>query len=254
MKKINIFWILSVMLFLFYSCANDKNGKDKLLTKLVETAEDGSSVTTLFAYKGNEIVSSDNATEHIDYTYVNGLITKVIIKNKSKQSAETVDYIYEKEQLMTLKSSDNYRINFIYNSDGTVAYERFSIDSNNQETKLYHGVLSFKNDNLIKDKRTLDGTEVGVVTTEDVSFEYDSKKNPMHAIVGFDKLKNQNQLVSVNNSLISVVENTTTNAEDQIISSAKFYKSTFKYDTDDYPTEQFAETAKSGSLKSQYFY
>ncbi|MEZ7499151.1 hypothetical protein QO200_10405 [Flavobacterium sp. Arc3] len=254
MKKVNVFWILSLVLFLFYSCANDKNGNDKLLTKLVEKTEDGSSFTTLFSYKGNEIVSSDNANEHVDYTYVNGLITKIITKNKSNQSAVTVDYNYQKEQLVSVKSSDNYRIDFVHNSDGTVAYERFSLDSNNQETKLYHGVLSLKNDNLVKDKRTVDGTQVGVVTTEDVSFEYDSKKNPMHAILGFDKLLNQNQLVSVNNSLISVVESTTTNAADQIISSAKFYKSTFKYDTDDYPTERFAETAKSGSLKSQYFY
>jgi hypothetical protein len=48
--------------------------------------------------------------------------------------------------------------------------------------------------------------------------------------------------------LISVVENSITNTiDDQIISSAKFYKSAFQYDDNGYPTEQITENA-SGNL------
>lgn len=256
MKKANVFWVLAAMLFVFYSCANDKNGNAKLLTKLIETAENGSSVTTLFTYNGNEIVKAENGKQELNYTYTNGLISKISTKNKSDQSIITVDYKYENEKLISVKSSDNYWINFIHNTDGTIAYERFTLHTNNQEVKLYHGIISFKEGNLIKDKRILDDTAVGIVTTNNVSFEYDSKKNPMHSILGFDKLVDQNQLMSINNSVISVVENSTTNAFDQIISSARLYKSTFEYDTDDYPSVQINENTigNTGYLKSEYFY
>lgn len=256
MKKANVFWVLAAMLFVFYSCANDKNGNAKLLTKLIETAENGSSVTTLFTYNGNEIVRAENGKQQLNYTYTNGLISKIITKNKSDQSIIAVDYKYENEKLISVKSSDNYWINFVHNTDGTVVYERFTLNAKNQEVKLYHGIISFKDGNLIKDKRTLDDTAVGVVTTENLSFEYDSKKNPMHSILGFDKLVDQNQLMSINNSVISVVENSTTNAFDQIISSARLYKSTFEYDTDDYPSVQINENTigNTGYLKSEYFY
>lgn len=256
MKKANVFWVLAAMLCVFYSCVNDKSGNAKLLAKLIETAEDDSSVTTIFSYNGNEIVSAENAKERLNYTYTNGLISKIVTKNKSDQSIITVDYKYENEKLITVKSSDNYWINFIHNTDGTVDYERFTLNAKNQEVKLYHGIISFKDGNLIKDKRTLDDTAVGIVTTKNLSFEYDSKKNPMHGILGYDKLLNQNQFVSINNSIISVVENSTTNALDQIISSARFYKSTFEYDTDDYPSVQISENATGnvGYLKTEYYY
>jgi hypothetical protein len=51
----------------------------------------------------------------------------------------------------------------------------------------------------------------------------------------------------------NVAESSIANSADQVTSSAKFYKGMFKYDTEDYPTEQLTETAKSGYLKSQYF-
>jgi hypothetical protein len=60
-----------------------------------------------------------------------------------------------------------------------------------------------------------------------------------------------NDLVSLNNKRSSVVQESSTNAG-QTISSAKFFNSIFKYDTDG-PMEQLTETAKSGYLKSEYF-
>jgi hypothetical protein len=43
------------------------------------------------------------------------------------------------------------------------------------------------------------------------------------------------------------------NAASQTISSAKFFNSIYKYDTDGYPMEQLTETAKSGYLKLNIF-
>ena len=160
---------------------------------------------------------------------------------------------------MGIKSSENYSIKFTHNSDETVSYQKTTLNSQNEEVKVYHGILSFKNKNLIKDKRTLDDTEPGITSNYDVSYEYDLKNNPFYNILGFDKLLNQNDLISINNSQIGIVESTITNAEDQITSSANFYKSSFKYDKEGYPTEKVAESVmpsdgKSGYLKTEYFY
>lgn len=257
MKKVNKFWFLSVFLVLLYSCINDKNGGVKLLAKLIETTEDNTKITTLFTYKGNEIIRSDNSKEHIDYTYTNGLITKIVITKKSDQSTVTAVYSYVKDKLISLRSSAKFVINYSYNADGSVTYQNFSIDDKEQQIQKYHGILSFKNGNLSKDVRVFDDTKVGIVSINGVSYEYDSKKNPYHNVLGFDKLLNQYQFVSVNNSLISVVENSSkTTIDDQIISSAKFYKSAYKYDDESYPTEQITENASGnlGYLKSEYFY
>jgi thiamine pyrophosphokinase len=61
--------------------------------------------------------------------------------------------------------------------------------------------------------------------------------------------------MSVNNRLMTLVTSSVTE-NNQIISSANFYKSTFKYDLDNYPTEQVSEASISnnGYLKVEYFY
>lgn len=257
MNKVNKFWFLLVVTVLFYSCANDKNGGVKLLSKLIETAEDSTKVTTLFTYKGTEIVNTDNSKMHIDYSYTNGLITKIVTTNKSNQTKVTAVYTYDKDKLVSLKSSDGFETNYTYTADGSIAYQTFSTDDKMLQIKKQHGILSYKMGNLTKDSRVLDDSPSGILTKNDVSFEYDTKNNPFHNIVGFDKLLNQYQAASVNNSLISVVENSTTTAsDDQIISSAKFFKSVFKYDDDNYPIAQITENASStvGYLKLEYFY
>jgi hypothetical protein len=44
--------------------------------KLVETAADGTSTTTLFKYNGDEIATIDGIWSRTDFNYTNGLITK----------------------------------------------------------------------------------------------------------------------------------------------------------------------------------
>lgn len=257
MKNINKFWFLSALLVLLCSCADDKNGSSKLVTKIIETAEDSSKTTTLFTYKGDEIVSSDNSKLHIEYSYNDGLVSKIVTTKKSDQSKLTTDYVYEKGKLISLKSSDGLVVNFTHESDKSVLYQGFSVDATEKQTKKFHGVLSLANSNLIKDSRILNTTPADVISKEDVSYEYDSKKNPFHNVIGFDKLLLQFELFSLNNSLINVVENSTTNTkDDQVMSSAKFHKRVFKYDEEGYPTEQITENAtnNAGYLKTEYFY
>lgn len=257
MKKFIKLCFLSILTVLLYSCANDKNGSEKVISKLVETTADGAKVTTIFTYNGKELVTTDNSKVHADYSYSNGLVAKIVTTVKGDQSKITVEYTYEKGKLVSSKSSDGLVVNFTHESDKTVLYQGFSVDATEKQTKKFHGVLSFVNGNLSKDSRISDTTPVDVISKDDVSHEYDSKKNPFHNVIGFDKILLQHELFSLNNSLISVVENSTTNTkDDQVMSSATFYKRVFKYDEDGYPIEQITEnaTGNKGYLKTEYFY
>jgi hypothetical protein len=238
-KALNIFLIVAAFVAIFYSSSRDKDVNAKLLKRLVEIAVNGTSATT-------------------DFSYLDGLFTKIIVLDKTNQVVTTIEYSYLRGQLVSVTSLNNYIINYIPNSDGSIAYEKFSPNSEGEEVKIYHGVLFFENKNLSKDERTLDTAPSRVTATKNISFEYDSKKNPFYSILGYEKLLEHDDFISTNNSLITVVTNSSAQ-KDQIISSSNFYKSSFKYDEDGYPTEKILETVmpvngNSDYLKSQYFY
>ncbi|MDI5886451.1 MAG: hypothetical protein Q8R22_10115 [Flavobacterium sp.] len=258
MKKTkNIFWVLSIFLLTLYSCSNDNDDSLKLLKKVVETSENGTSETTVYTYNGTEIVSIDGVQKRSDFTYTDGLITKTVILNKTNQLSETIEYSYLVGKLVEVESLGNYRINYIHNTDKTVSYERFRI-SGNQQVKEFHGTLYFENENLIKNERILDTMPVGITSSESITFDYDAKNNPLYNVLGYKNLLDHMETISSNNSLINTVIATTTNG-DQVLSVANFYKSSFKYDSENYPTERVSETAilangNTGYLKTQYFY
>jgi hypothetical protein len=257
-KALNILLIVAAFSAILYSCSKDKDDNAKLLKRLVEISADGTSATTDFSYNGNEIKTIDGAKQRADFSYMDGLITKIIVLDKTSQVVSTIQYSYLRGQLVSAKSLNNYIINYLPNSDGSIAYEKFSVNSVGEEVMVYHGVLFFENKNLSKDDRTFDNAPSGVTTTYSVSFEYDSKNNPFYSILGYEKLLEHDDFISVNNSLITVVTNSSFQ-NDQIISSANFYKSSFKYDEDGYPTERISEAVmpvngNSDYMKSQYFY
>lgn len=251
-------WMVLVFLITLCSCSNEYVNIKKFLKTIVETSADGTSQTTFFTYNGDEIVSVDGVYKHTDFTYTDDQITKIVELDKATQVRNTVEYSYAKGQLMRAEALNNYRINYIHNSDGSVSYEKLALDSGNQEVKEFHGILYFQNENLIKDERILDNTAVGVVSNYSISFEYDSEHNPFRNILGYEKLLDHNETISLNNSTIITVITSTTK-DGQISSSAKFYKRSFKYDLENYPIEQVSENTllnngNYGYLKSQYFY
>ena len=258
MKKNKIFWILSVCLLTFCSCSSDKDDSLKFIKKIVESSEGGVSETTLFTYKRNQISSADGTQKRTDFTYTDGFITKTVTLNKVSQLLETVVYSYLEGNLVEVVSFGNYRIIYIHNPDKTVSYEKFTTVSPNQEVKEFHGILYLENENFIKDERIFDNTAAGVVAKHSVIFDYDAKRNPLYNILGYKKLLDYNEGISSNNSLMRTVT-TNFSKDEQITSSASLYKSTFKYDSENYPTERVSETAVAGNgnvgyLKTQYFY
>lgn len=257
-NKIVILWVLSFFVVTLFSCSDYENNNVKLLKKVVETSEEGTSETTLYSYIGNEIVSIDGTQKRTDFTYTDGLITKMVILNKKNQFLETIEYSYLGGKLSEVESLGSYKTMYVHNSDKTVSYEKFTIVSANQQVKEFHGTLYFENENLIKDDRILDNANAGVISNYSVSYDYDVEKNPMINVTGFRELLNQNEKISLNNTLISTVI-TTVSKDDQISSSAIMYKSFYTYDLENYPKERVSETAifangNTGYLKTQYFY
>ena len=250
-----IYSVLTIFLFAFYSCSTDTAPNVKLLKKTISTSATGTSVTTLFTYVGDEIVSTDDANTHVDYNYSDDLIVKKVTTDKTIASVETIEYTYNAGKLIRAESPKKYKINYVYNSDNTISYQKVMIVSEGQEVKEYHGILFFENENLIKEERTFDNTSVGTVSKYSLSFDYDSKSNPLYNIAGYKKMLDCNQAVSANNSL-NVTEITSIAKDDQIISAAKLYKSSFNYDSNGYPKEQLADSPifNSGFVKIQYFY
>ena len=250
-----IYSVLTICLFAFYSCSTDTSTNVKLLKKTISTSETGASVTTVFTYVDDEIVSADDTNTHVDYTYSEGSIVKKVSLNKATSLVETILYTYNAGNLVRAESPNKYKINYVYNSDNTILYQKMKIVSEGQEVKEYHGILFFENENLIKDERTFDNTAAGTVSKYNLSFDYDSKINPLYNIAAYKKMLDCNQAVSTNNSL-NVTEITSVAKDDQIISSAKLYKGSFTYDSDGYPKEQVSESPlfNSGWVKIQYFY
>lgn len=254
-KLIQISLFVSIVAVFFASCSNDKNEKGKNFVKMIETTENGVAEHSVFTYLEHQISSTDNSKQNIVYTYTEGLITKIVNYNKESKLKVVLQYSYKEEKLVKVTSSEGYVIYYTPNSNGTVFYEKKTIDSENQEHKVYHGVLSFKNENLVKDERVFDNVSSNTVSTSNTTFEYDAFNNPYFSILGYDKLLDQGALISKNNVVMTVAETTIVEAG-QTISSANLYGTTFKYDADDYPTEQVSESSITNPnyLKIQYLY
>ena len=256
--------LLFITLFIaaFTSCSSDNNetSQEKLVNRVVEVNNDGTSSTFNFIYNGNKIVSINSDVNSKTFTYTGDLITKIIEFNNETLVQTTFDYSYNDNNLIKVICSDNYELNYMYNTDGTVSYEKTTLDSNNNIILLFHGTLSFQGENIFEDKKTHDNTAVNILSKEEVSFVYDNKKNPLSNITGYNKLLDQLKNISSNNTTSSIeIASTTFLDTEQIISSAIQLPRVFLYDNDGYPTEIISdrpvfENQNGNHLKSLFFY
>ena len=261
MKKAKIIiGIIVVILLTLSSCSTENIDQVPLLTKIVEVSVDGSSNTTTLNYNGNKIVNIDKVDKFSEFYYTDDLITRIVESDKNSQHKNTLNYSYSNGKLVKITSSDNYVINYVHNTDGSVSYEKSTKDLNNNEIKIYHGILYFQNGNLIKDDRILDDAGKGILAKNSVSLEYDYKNNALNNIMGYGKLLNYSKTISYNNDVNRTETSSVKNfAEDQIISSIKTYKSKYTYNLEGYPTIIVSENLlfggkNSNHLKSVLFY
>jgi hypothetical protein len=253
--------ILSIILISLSSCSTDNNSNpQKLLKSLVEVSTDGSTTTTQFYYSGSKISSAESEQFRTEFTYTDDLITKIVSFNKESNHQTTFVYLYSNGVLTKLTSSDNYEIQYTYNNDGTVNYIKYLTNNNSNPSVVYHGVLTFKNENLTKDKRISNTAGSDVLSQKTTTMDYDNKRNPLHNIVGYSKLLDGFKTISMNNIANTLEESSIKYiSTDQIVSSAKNYTSTYKYDSDGYPIEITSERGffysdNTNHLKSLLYY
>jgi hypothetical protein len=263
MKKANlIIGLLSIFLITLSSCSNENVDQTQiqLLKKIVEISVDGSSNTTLLSYNGNKIVNIDKVDKLSEFYYTADLITRIVELDKTNQHINTLQYLYLNGQLSKITSSDNYVINYNYNSDGSVSYEKLTKDSQNNDVKINHGTLYFQSGNLIKDDKFLDDAGQGILARHSISLEYDYKNNALNNILGFEKLLNYSKTISSNNDVASTETSYVKHlAEDQVTSSIKMYSNKYTYNLNGYPTVIVSEKLllggeNSNHLKSVLFY
>lgn len=255
MKNLTKHFFLIVIVALLYSCTNDKDIKGKIFVKMIETTIDNISETSVFKYYENQLISSENSKQKIEYSYVNGLITRIVSYNKGNQLSTVVDYSYVNGKLTQVTSSENYVIYYKFNTDGTILYEKYNGSAKIEGNKIHHGVLYFKNKNLVKNEFVLDVTEGSKQVSSKITYDYDQYNNPYKSILGFSKLLDQGANISVNNVVMTIVENTVVDG-DKSTSSAKMYTASYKYDADNYPIEQVSHSSMNNPnySKIQYLY
>jgi hypothetical protein len=230
MKK--ILYLFGTSLLMLTSCtSDDKSSTDPatatLVMKDVYVDPSGQTSTRKITYKGNKIVKTVVGTYETVYTYTGDLITKKEEFSNGNNISRTTEYNYENHKLKmgltteysggkTHKSKEIY----IHNSDGTVDYEYYDINTTTGVEALYNSCkYTFLNGNVVKEDG---GTSFLII------FEYDTKNSPTKNILGLNKFIDSR--FSVNNE-IKRTDNS--NGSNPSISTSQY-----DYNADGFPTEQ----------------
>ncbi len=259
MKKITTTTLLILTLFInLSSCSKEdtSNSADLLLPKkIVSENGNGKKTTTNISYDGNKIVEtiSDDGSKTV-FTYTGNLITKEhsFRNGDSGVIEEQYDYTYEKDNLKsfiyTHSGGHKSKGNYIYNSDGTINIEYYSInfDTGVETKSQYASLLIFNNDKLVK---TVDSNDFYITTT---ILEWDTKNSPFKNILGFNKLK---AISSYTNNIIKITQTKTYKTSQVQNTEVATYE--YTYNTNGYPTSK-KRTPKEEDFDeeytAQYFY
>ena len=135
MKK--IFALMSAFTLLLTSCnESDSNSgptQSQLLTKMVETFDDGSTLTTTYTYDGNNLMkweNSDGEKEEFTYNSSNQVIASVKQEFGSGSSLETINvtFTYDAQaRLISISESDGILLEYIHNTDGTITEKNYGV-------------------------------------------------------------------------------------------------------------------------------
>jgi hypothetical protein len=249
MKNFRTYISLLLTSLFFISCATETFDEVKLIKQVVEIAADGTSITTSFAYSGSKIVSRDSALKHVEFTYTSNLITKITVVDKVANHSSTFEYSYKEGNLVSITSSDNYTLVYNHNADGSVSYEKWSKDPNNEAVKMNYGTLTFDGANLVKDEKTIENKVSNTTVVNTSTFTYDGKKNALSNIVGFKELLNYSNLISATNAVINIEAAVVTHKDtDEATSSMNFYNNEYKYDEEGYPVEITGQKSFFGDM------
>lgn len=159
-----------------------------LLTKTIDTFDDGSTLTSEFTYNGNKLVMVEDSDGESDtYTYTGELLTKIeetIYDADDVLVTDVITFEYdEQDRLIKLttvfggEGNTQYE-DFIYNSDGTITEKSYNNGNPSGQFTLNNELtLTIVNGNPIKQENILENSVYEIA--------YDDKNGPgknMHQI------------------------------------------------------------------------
>jgi len=250
MKKILILGV--TVLFMMTACSDDDTtttpaNDNTLLQKTITTSEDGTVTTSNYTYSDNKIVSivsSDGTTS--SYIYIDDLITNIkTTKNNNINEETIIEYNSDgrKKSEISLLSAPGLGLNqgtkelYTYNQDGTITYSTYSGDTTSQTQFEGTGKITIDvNNGLILHQG---------MNMEDFEHKFDTNKNPMKNIKGFEEYMMPH--FNGTNNLLEGFKTTSTIS----------YINTYTYNSDKYPltlTEKTFVGGKYITSQKQYFY
>ncbi|MDQ6527639.1 hypothetical protein [Flavobacterium sp. LHD-85] len=260
-------WLFGVLALILSSCSSEEKPSleetDSTLPKTISyiypSPELGTNAKTTASYNGNKVVSFLNDDSKTVFTYNGDVIVKqeiFDIDTSGKEiKNEEVSYSYENGKLKTrvfresisAEYPDGYfieKVVYTHNSNGTVSYIDYTVDNiKKTESKSGEGTLTYKDGNLIK------AEEKSGSSTTTLAFEYDSKKNPLKNILGFNLLLNEVDGFGTNN----IVKTTRATTE---FPNPSVYLTTYIYNDASYPTRHtsFDGGGKNIEYEIEYTY
>ncbi|SMO87445.1 hypothetical protein SAMN06265220_105102 [Flavobacterium nitrogenifigens] len=259
-------WLFGVLALLLTACSSDEKSSSeeidstlpKNISYIYPSPELGTNSKTTASYNGNKIVSLLKDDSKTVFTYDGDVIVKqeeFDIENGKEIKNEEVSYSYENGKLKTrvfrerisAEYPDGYfieKVVYTHNSNGTVSYINYTVDNvKKTESKDGEGTLTYKDGNLIKEEQKSGSSTATLV------FEYDSKKNPLKNILGFNLLLNEIDGFGTNN----IVKTTRTTTE---FPNPSVYLTTYIYNEASYPTRHtsFDGGGKNIEYEIEYAY
>ena len=255
MKK--LLYLFSAIALTLTSCSSEddsNNSSGTLLTKIIETYDDGTVETTDFEYNGNKIVSVSSDLDLRDetiYTYTGDLITKeeYFFDDGIDSFEEVIDYEYDSNNrlIKSIRTDEYWDVetdNFTYNSNGTVS---FTTTANS--TTIASGIIFFNGNQPYKKEITENpGTAFEVSWVEESTF--DLKVSPFANVTGFYKI------IIGTPSYTRGYPGIAGNSLDFSIDNSLEESSTYTYNGNNMPaTETYIDFNNSdNNSTSQYFY
>lgn len=211
MKKILLFVAASLAI----GCSDDLNSGTGggnpdsyiLPKKQVDTAPDGSSITTNYSYDGNKltlVTHSDGSNESYTYTdryiteirhYKNGgLVEKETFTYSTSGIAAHVSYFYD---LANPSNNNALRYEYVYNGN-TITINKFTGDDTSQTTAAGTAMINVTSTGNI--------TQYQSGTTE-ITYNFDVNSSPLRQVLGYQAVVLAELIGGANNITTTRVNN-----------------------------------------------
>lgn len=248
MKK--LFTLVSVLILVLSSCSSEDNSTPILISKLITTYDDGSSLTIDYSYSSNKLLEETWSSGGIrKYFYENDLIIKIETKTDNVLTKELF-YEYDSNNKVSIRKEYYYTASpfafktvFNYFSNNTAHYEVYRGDFIEQNELVYQGDYLFNSSGQLISS-TSETPSGELINTNLIS--YDTNNSPFKNIVGFEKLY-FNGFSPIGNKIESK-EYASNNA---LMSSAIRQ---YQYNSDSYPSSCIMEFDTGEITTYEYFY